>query len=65
MTATHVFENMSSFSDKLADIRPIHIGLITLKDYSKHVHDIHSQGETLLGDLRKDLKIEKMNKSLI
>ncbi|MGI4727472.1 MAG: hypothetical protein ACRYGB_02790 [Janthinobacterium lividum] len=56
---------MSSFSDKLADIRPIHIGLITLKDYSKHVHDIHSQGETLLGDLRKDLKIEKMNKSLI
>lgn len=65
MTATHVFENMSRFSGKLADIRPLHIGLITLEDYRKCVRDIHSQGEILLGDLRKDLKIEKMSKSLI
>ena len=65
MISTHVFENMSRFSEQLADVRPLHIGIITIKDYEKNVHNIHTQGEILLSNLRKDLKIERLNKSLI
>ncbi len=65
ITSNHIFTVMQELSDKIADVRPLHIGLITLEKYKQNVKGINNQGEILLSALRSELKIEKMNKPFI
>lgn len=65
ITSNNIFTIMQILSDKLADVRPLHIGIVTLEKYNQDMKNIHKQGEELLSALRSELKIEKMNKSLI
>jgi len=65
ITSNHIFTVMQELSDKIADVRPLHTGLITLEKYKQNVKGINNQGEILLSALRSELKIEKMNKPFI